>query len=70
MSASSLHRESTDSLIAFFDITQWAFGVTAWEIFTCGRIPYAGIPAMNLLKALQRGERLEKPDNEICQDEM
>ena len=49
---------------------QWAFGVTAWEIFTCGRIPYAGISAMGLLKALQSGEKLEKPDNEVCQDEM
>ena len=49
---------------------QWAFGVTAWEIFTCGRIPYAGINALRLLKALQSGERLGKPDNEVCQDEM
>ena len=44
--------------------------MTAWEIFTCGRIPYAGISAMGLLKALQSGEKLEKPDNEVCQDEM
>ena len=41
-----------------------------WEIFTCGRIPYSGVPAMSLLRTLQRGERLERPDNEACSDEM
>ena len=51
-------------------IPQWSFGVTVWEIFTCGRIPYTGIPAMGLLKELQRGHRLERPDNEACQDEV
>jgi serine/threonine protein kinase len=48
----------------------WSFGVTVWEIFTCGRIPYTGIPAMGLLKELQRGQRLERPDNEACLDEV
>ena len=41
-----------------------------WEIFTCGRVPYAGIHAMGLLKQLKRGERLEKPDNKACHDDM
>ena len=49
---------------------QWSFGVTVWEIFTCGRIPYTGIPAMGLLKELQRGQKLERPDNQACQDEV
>ena len=44
--------------------------VTVWEILTCGRIPYTGLPAMGLLKELQRGERLERPDNEACHDEV
>ena len=41
-----------------------------WEVFTCGRIPYTGIPAMGLLNELQGGQRLEKPDNEACSIEM
>ena len=49
---------------------QWAFGVTMWEIYTCGRTPYAGIPAMSLLRALENGQRLEKPDNTACHEEM
>ncbi|CAI8033456.1 Tyrosine-protein kinase transforming protein SEA, partial [Geodia barretti] len=56
-----IYTESTDV---------WSFGVTVWEIFTCGRIPYTGIPAMGLLKELQRGQRLERPDNEACSVEI
>ena len=41
-----------------------------WEIFTCGRTPYSGVPVMRLLKELQRGERLERPENEACSNEM
>ena len=41
-----------------------------WEIFTCGRVPYAGIHVMGLLSELKRGERLEKPDNKACHDDM
>ena len=44
--------------------------MTMWEVFTCGSVPYAGVRVMGLLKELQRGERLEKPDNVACSDEM
>ena len=50
--------------------TQWAFGVTVWELFTCGRIPYSGIPVMSVLKLLKAGQRLEKPENTACSNEM
>ncbi|CAI8006273.1 Fibroblast growth factor receptor 3 [Geodia barretti] len=48
----------------------WSFGVTVWEVFTCGRIPYRGIPVMYLLEAIKAGKRLEKPENEACLDEV
>ena len=41
-----------------------------WEIFTCGRTPYSGVPAMSLLKTLKRGERLERPENKALNDQM
>ena len=49
---------------------QWAFGVTVWELFTCGGVPYSGIPVMSILKALKAGQRLEKPENTACSNEM
>ena len=49
---------------------QWSFGVTCWEVFTCGRVPFSGIKAMSLLTALRNGERLERPINAACSDEM
>ncbi|CAI8015434.1 Tyrosine-protein kinase transforming protein RYK [Geodia barretti] len=48
----------------------WSFGVTVWEVFTCGRIPYIDIPVVHLLEALKGGQRLEKPQNEACMDEI
>ncbi|PIO75591.1 protein tyrosine kinase [Teladorsagia circumcincta] len=39
----------------------WAFGVTAWEIFTLGEDPWIGCRAIDVLKRLDAGERLEKP---------
>ena len=47
---------------------QWSFGVTCWEIFTCGKIPYPGVDSSELPKFLERGRRLEKPENAACYD--
>ena len=50
--------------------TQWAFGVTCWEIFSGGKAPYPGINAKDLLYMLERGHRMERPSNAACTDEM
>ena len=50
--------------------TQWSFGVTVWELFTCGSVPYSEIPVMSIVKALKGGQRLEKPENAACSNEM
>ena len=50
--------------------TQWAFGVTCWEIFSGGKTPYPGIKANDLLYMLERGHRMERPSNAACTDEM
>ncbi len=49
---------------------QWAYGVTCWEIFTGGRIPYAGVHPLELGHQIESGYRLEKPLNAACTDEM
>ena len=54
----------------FFHPLKWAFGVTCWEVFTCGGVPYAGIPAMSLLSQLRNGHRLDRPSNVTCSDDM
>ncbi|CAI8054131.1 Tyrosine kinase receptor Cad96Ca [Geodia barretti] len=46
------------------------FGVTMWEIFTCGNVPYNGIHAMGILHELERGAVLEIPDNKACSDDI
>ena len=51
-------------------LLQWSFGVTMWEIFTCGNVPYNGIHAMGILPELERGAVLEIPDNKACSDDM
>ena len=43
----------------------------AWEdqVFSGGRIPYSGVDAMRMLKILEKGTRLEKPENIACAPE-
>ena len=50
--------------------TQWSFGVTCWEIYSLGRTPYPGLDPSSLIKFLEAGNRLEKPINAACTDEM
>ena len=41
-----------------------------WEIFSAGKNPYPGVDPFTLIKYLDNGERLEKPANAACSQEM
>ncbi len=43
----------------------WAFGITMWEIFSEGIIPYASMSNAEVLPFLKSGKRLEQPNGMI-----
>ena len=49
---------------------QWSFGVVCCEVFTAGKIPYAGVDPLMLAELLEDGKRLNKPSNAACSEEM
>ena len=53
-----------------FQCHQWSFGVTIWEIFSGGRSPFPGVDPFTLIRFLNEGGRLDKPDNAACSHEM
>ena len=48
---------------------QWSFGITCWEVFSAGRLPYPAVDVMTILKLHEKGTRLEKPANAACSPE-
>ena len=51
-------------------ILQWSFGVTCWEAFSGGKIPYPGVSPVDLPKMLKGGMRLDYPSNAANTTEM
>ncbi|XP_045616171.1 tyrosine kinase receptor Cad96Ca [Procambarus clarkii] len=41
----------------------WSFGVLLWEIVTLGSTPYPGLGAVEVMRKVKDGYRLEKPDH-------
>ena len=50
--------------------SQWSYGVTMWEIFSGGKAPYPGTDPLTLMQRLEEGDRISKPSNAACTDEM
>ena len=58
------------SMISNFPLLQWSFGVTCWEVFSAGKIPYGGVDPLTMVELLESGKRLNKPSNTACSEEM
>ena len=41
-----------------------------WEIFSAGKSPYPGTNPVSLMQMLEKGERMPKPYNSACSEEM
>ncbi|XP_064618269.1 tyrosine-protein kinase receptor TYRO3-like [Liolophura sinensis] len=54
--------ESLRDRVFNFQTDVWSFGVTVWEIFTLGKVPYPELENIQVLPELERGQRLPKPD--------
>ena len=63
-------RKFPNNSLLYFGYMQWAYGVTCWEIFSGGKIPYAELRVREIPKLLAEGYRLEKPSNNACSEEM
>ncbi|KAG2457486.1 TYRO3 kinase, partial [Polypterus senegalus] len=48
--------------------SDWAFGVTIWEIMTLGQTPYPGVENSEVYEYLIKGNRLKQPPD--CPDEI
>ena len=49
---------------------QWSYGVTMWEIFSGGKAPFPGTDPLTLMQRLEEGDRMPKPYNTACTEEM
>ena len=53
-----------------YAVLQWSFGVTCWEVFTGAKTPYPGQHPQAVITLLDNGERMAKPANAACSDQM
>ena len=49
---------------------QWSYGIIMWEIFSGGKAPYPGIDPLTLAQRLEEGDRMLKPNNTACTEQM
>ena len=66
----SAYKYTDHSCYIILATMQWSFGVTMWEIFSGGKTPYPGVDPFTLIRFLDNGGRLDKPNTAACSQEM
>uniref|UniRef100_A0A1L8DKX5 Tyrosine-protein kinase n=1 Tax=Nyssomyia neivai TaxID=330878 RepID=A0A1L8DKX5_9DIPT len=46
----------------------WSFGITLWEMYTLGEPPYGDMKGVDVIKLIEEGKRLLKPN--LCPDDI
>ncbi|KAI1717934.1 protein tyrosine kinase domain-containing protein [Ditylenchus destructor] len=41
----------------------WSYGILLWEIYSFGRVPYPRIPIQDVVRHIEKGYRMEPPEN-------
>ena len=60
-----------NKLCRMYNVIQWSFGVTCWEVYSGGSTPYPGMnDPKTLVDFIHGGGRLDKPTSITCSDEM
>ena len=62
------HNRVSYSIVCLSIMVQWSFGVTCWEVFSLGCVPYPTIANSEVVDYLMNGHRLSKPA--LCKDSM
>ena len=53
--------ESLNEMVFSSQSDVWSFGVVLWELFSLGKTPYPGMGLNELIRELQSGYRMNKP---------
>ena len=61
MPLETLEREDKKPRVYTKKSDMWSYGVTLWEVYSKGAMPFKGLKAKQVKEMLKNGERLPQP---------